>query len=99
VPVAAGLAHAQKLEKNGGLTVVFIGDGTLGEGLVYETMNIASKWELPLLIVCENNLFAQSTSIKETLAGDIRDRARAFDINTAHSNTCGGLFHQAQNNL
>jgi len=88
VPVAAGLAYAQKLEKSGGLTVVFIGDGTLGEGLVYETMNIASKWKLPLLIVCENNLYAQSTSIKETLAGDIVDRARAFGINTAHSNTC-----------
>ena len=71
VPVAAGLAFAQKLDGRGGIVAACIGDGTLGEGTVYETFNIASKWQLPLLILLENNLYAQSTSQTETLAGDI----------------------------
>lgn len=87
VPVTAGLAFAQKLKGTGAIAVVFIGDGTLGEGAVYETLNIASKWDLPLLVVCENNLFAQSTSQRETLAGDICSRAEAFGIQTRHSST------------
>jgi 2-oxoisovalerate dehydrogenase E1 component len=67
--------------------VVFIGDGTLGEGGVYEAFNIASKWDLPLLIVLENNYYAQSTPQQQTLAGDICARAEAFDIKTAKGNT------------
>jgi 2-oxoisovalerate dehydrogenase E1 component len=87
VPVAAGLALAQKLRGSSNITVVFIGDGTLGEGALYETLNIASKWKLPLLIVLENNRYAQSTSQRQTLAGDIGSRAAAFGIQTFHSNT------------
>jgi len=87
VPVAAGLALGHKLRGRGDVSVVFIGDGTLGEGVVYETMNIASKWELPLLIVLEDNKFAQSTAQHETLAGDIDARAAAFGIATATANT------------
>jgi 2-oxoisovalerate dehydrogenase E1 component len=87
VPVAAGLALAQKLQGLPNVTVVFIGDGTLGEGVLYETMNIAAKWELPLLIVLENNLYAQSTAQHQTLAGDICARAAACGITTAHSDT------------
>ena len=80
LPIAAGLALAHKLQKSDAISIVFIGDGTLGEGIVYETLNIASKWNLPLLIICENNQYAQSTSISETLAGKISLRAEAFDI-------------------
>ncbi len=87
VPVSAGLALAQKLQENNGIAVVFIGDGTLGEGVLYETMNLASKWKLPLLIVCEHNQYAQSTHYSDTLAGDILDRARAFDIRHKSSST------------
>ena len=87
MPVAAGQALAQKLTGSGGITVVFIGDGTLGEGVVYETLNIASKWDLPLLIVLENNLYAQSTHQRQTLAGDICMRAEAFGITARRSNT------------
>jgi 2-oxoisovalerate dehydrogenase E1 component len=87
VPVTAGLALAQKLKGTGAIAVVFVGDGTLGEGALYETFNIASKWDLPLLIVCENNLFAQSTSQCQTLAGDICARAEAFGIPTRHGTT------------
>src|SRR5215218_10097565 len=51
VPVAAGYALANKIRKNDAIGLVYIGDGTLGEGVLYETMNIISKWEIPLLIV------------------------------------------------
>lgn len=85
-PVAAGLAFAQKLKDQKNITVVFIGDGTLGQGVLYETLNIASKWELPLLIVVENNRYSQSTAQHETLAGDICGRATAFGIPSARAN-------------
>ncbi len=87
VPVAAGYALGNKLNKNGAIGIVFIGDGTLGEGTLYETMNIASKWSIPLLIVCENNFYAQSTPQQVNLAGDIRARAEAFGIATGYGNT------------
>ena len=87
VPISAGLAFAQKLRESANITVVFIGDGTLGEGVVYESFNIASKWGLPLLIVLENNYYAQSTAQGQTLAGNICARADAFGIKTACGNT------------
>jgi 2-oxoisovalerate dehydrogenase E1 component len=87
VPVAAGLAYTQRLAGEGGIVAVCIGDGTLGEGVVYETFNIASKWELPLLVILENNLYAQSTSQSETLAGGITERAAAFGIRTFEGST------------
>jgi 2-oxoisovalerate dehydrogenase E1 component len=87
VPVAAGYALGNKLRQNGAIGVVFIGDGTLGEGTLYETMNIISKWEIPLLIVCENNFYAQSTPQHINLAGDILARAEAFGIKTGQGNT------------
>jgi 2-oxoisovalerate dehydrogenase E1 component len=87
VPVSAGIAYAQKLSQSGGIVAVCVGDGTLGEGVVYETFNIASKWGLPLLIMLENNLYAQSTSQRETLAGDICARAEAFGICTSSGST------------
>lgn len=86
-PVSAGLAFAQKLEGRNGIVAVCIGDGTLGEGVLYETLNIVSKWSLPLLIMLENNLYAQSTSQTETLAGDICARAAAFGIDTFSADT------------
>ncbi len=87
VPVAAGFALANKLRQNGNIGIVFIGDGTLGEGVLYETFNIISKWEIPLMIVCENNSYAQSTHQSINLAGDILKRAEAFGVKTFHSNT------------
>ena len=87
VPVAAGMALAEKLLGRGRVGIVFIGDGTLGEGVVYETMNIVSKLSLPLLIVCEDNHYAQSTRRTDTLAGDIVKRAAAFDVRTFAGST------------
>ena len=101
VPVAAGMALANKIKKTGAMGIVFIGDGTLGEGVVYETMNIISKWNIPLLIVCENNQYSQSTSQKDTLSGDILDRAKAFGIKTYHSDTWNTqkLFENAKKSI
>lgn len=86
-PVSAGLAFYQKLADSGHIVVLFIGDGTLGEGAIYETLNIASKWELPLLIVLEDNQVAQSTPQVQTLAGNICARASAFGIKTRETST------------
>ncbi len=87
VPVAAGYALGNKLKKNGAIGIVFIGDGTLGEGALYETMNIISKWNIPLLIVCENNFYAQSTPQSVNLAGEILLRPQAFGIETFKGDT------------
>jgi 2-oxoisovalerate dehydrogenase E1 component len=87
VPVASGYALGNKLKKNGAIGVVFIGDGTLGEGSLYESMNILSKWEIPLLIVCENNFYSQSTPQGVNLAGEILARPAAFGIQTYSGNT------------
>jgi TPP-dependent pyruvate/acetoin dehydrogenase alpha subunit len=80
VPAAAGIALAHKLSATDAISVVFIGDGTLGEGLVYETLNIASLWQLPLLIVLEDNGWAQSTPRRLNLAGSMRGRFEAFGV-------------------
>jgi acetoin:2,6-dichlorophenolindophenol oxidoreductase subunit alpha len=80
VPAAAGIALAQQLDGSGAISVVFVGDGTLGEGAVYETLNLASLWRLPLLIVLEDNGWSQSTPSHVNLAGGIRARFEAFGI-------------------
>ncbi|HON65946.1 MAG TPA: thiamine pyrophosphate-dependent enzyme [Phycisphaerae bacterium] len=87
VPVATGLAMAQKLRGGERIAVVFVGDGTLGEGVLYESLNIAAKWELPLLIVVEDNGIAQSTERAQSLAGTIAGRAEAFDIEWCRTST------------
>jgi 2-oxoisovalerate dehydrogenase E1 component len=86
VPVSAGFAYSQKKKNPEAITVVFIGDGTLGEGVIYETMNICSLWNVPLLIVLENNGFAQSTSFMQTFSGSVKDRVQGFGIRYASSN-------------
>lgn len=83
VPVAAGMALAEKFRRSGRIAVVFLGDGTLGEGVVYETLNLTSLWRLPLLFVVENNGFAQSTPTALQLAGSFLARAQAFGVEAA----------------
>lgn len=87
VPVAAGMAMSKKIKNKSGVCFVWIGDGTLGEGVLYETLNLISKWCLPLIVLLENNGYAQSTGQQTTLAGSICGRAEAFGIKTAHANT------------
>jgi 2-oxoisovalerate dehydrogenase E1 component len=87
VPVAAGLAYAARLRGGGDVCVVFIGDGTLGEGVVYEAFNLAARWSLPLLVVLEDNGIAQSTPQSEVLAGSIEARAAGFGLAYAKADT------------
>jgi acetoin:2,6-dichlorophenolindophenol oxidoreductase subunit alpha len=80
VPTAAGIALAHQLNGSDGLSVVFLGDGTLGEGVVYETLNLTALWDLPLLLVLEDNGWSQSTPSRLNLAGDIAARFAAFGL-------------------
>ncbi|MFG1889115.1 thiamine pyrophosphate-dependent dehydrogenase E1 component subunit alpha [Micromonospora sp. NPDC049051] len=80
VPVAAGVALHLLRSRTGTAAVAFIGDGTWGEGAVYEGLNLARLWELPLVIIVENNGMAQSTPTVRQLAGSIAGRVRGFGI-------------------
>jgi TPP-dependent pyruvate/acetoin dehydrogenase alpha subunit len=80
VPVSTGIALREKIERTGAVTVVFLGDGTLGEGVAYEAFNIASLWSLPVLFVIDDNQYAQSTPKQLQLAGSMRARLEAFGI-------------------
>jgi TPP-dependent pyruvate/acetoin dehydrogenase alpha subunit len=80
LPVAAGMALGEKSLKTGKIAVVFIGDGTLGEGALYESLNLAVLWTLPLLIVVEDNRFAQTTPVELGVAGSMAGRFTAFGI-------------------
>jgi 2-oxoisovalerate dehydrogenase E1 component len=87
LPVAAGVSFFHKKKNNNSISVSYIGDGTLGEGIVYETLNLVSVLQCPLLIVVENNGYAQSTSFKQTFSGDLKTRAVGFGIKYLQSTT------------
>ncbi|MFF3666696.1 thiamine pyrophosphate-dependent dehydrogenase E1 component subunit alpha [Microtetraspora malaysiensis] len=78
LPVATGVAL--KLAGSGALACAYVGDGTWGEGAVYEALNMAALWRLPLLVVVEHNGIAQSTPTSAQLAGTIGARAAAFSV-------------------
>ena len=100
VPCATGIAMAEKIKKSGAISIVFMGDGTLGEGVVYESLNIASLWKLPMLYVVENNRYAQSTPIELNLAGSITARFEAFGIPAVELNTTDvGVVHESARRL
>jgi 2-oxoisovalerate dehydrogenase E1 component len=86
-PIASGVALAGKMKSNNSISVAFIGDGTLGEGIFYETLNIAGIWKLPVLFVLENNGIAQSTDSRQTISGSIKGRAEAFNAKYFHTCT------------
>lgn len=78
VPVSTGMAMAEKIVNSNAIVTVFLGDGTLGEGAVYESLNMASLYQLPILFVLDNNGYSQSTSYKLQVAGSMRARPEAF---------------------
>jgi TPP-dependent pyruvate/acetoin dehydrogenase alpha subunit len=80
VPVATGMAFAEKRKRTGAIVTVFIGDGAFGEGVVYESLNIAALWKLPILFVVESNGYAQSTPTHLEHAGRLEARAEPFGI-------------------
>jgi pyruvate dehydrogenase E1 component alpha subunit len=80
--IATGAAFASKRLGNGRVAVCFFGEGALGQGLVYESMNMAQLWKLPVIYVCENNLYNEYTHHSESTAGSMKARAEAFGILT-----------------
>ena len=80
VPLAVGMALGERESDTGKIVFSFLGDGTLGEGVVYESLNMASLWNLPVLFLVENNRYAQSTPVHLHLAGKITARFEAFNI-------------------
>jgi TPP-dependent pyruvate/acetoin dehydrogenase alpha subunit len=80
VPIAVGMALAEKARATGKIALVFIGDGTLGEGALYESLNLAALWKLPILFVLEDNGYAQTTPVEKNMAGTMSGRFAAFAI-------------------
>ncbi len=80
VGIATGAALSAKKRGTDQVSVCFFGEGALGQGIVYECMNMAALWKLPVIYVCENNLYNEYTHYRETTAGDIALRAQAFGI-------------------
>ena len=78
--IATGSALRAKLNGEDDVTVCFFGDGATAQGLMYEVMNMAALWKLPVIYACENNGYSEYTSTDEIAAGNILDRARAFGI-------------------
>lgn len=80
VGIATGAAFAAKTLGNDRVAVCFFGEGALGQGSLYEVMNLAQLWTLPVIYVCENNLYNEYTHYQETTAGTILGRAIAFGL-------------------
>jgi pyruvate dehydrogenase E1 component alpha subunit len=82
--IATGAAMSSKMRHSDQVAVCFFGDGALGQGILYEVMNMAALWKLPVIYVCENNLYTEYTHVRETAAGDLSARAQAFGIHAEH---------------
>jgi len=81
--IATGAAFSAKRLGNGRVAICFFGEGALGQGVLYEVMNLAQLFKLPVIYVCENNLYTEYTHYSETTAGDILMRATAFGLEAA----------------
>src|ERR1700688_1255495 len=78
--IATGAAFSAKRLCQNRVSVCFFGEGALGQGVVYEVMNLAALWNLPVIYVCENNMYNEYTHFLETTAGDILSRGSAFGV-------------------
>ena len=80
--IATGAAFSAQRKGTDQIAVCFFGEGALGQGLLYEVMNMAQLWKLPVVYVCENNLYNEYTHYSETSAGELTARPQAFGIHT-----------------
>ena len=90
--IASGLGLSLRQRGSKGIVAVMIGDGTMGEGMLYESMNLASIWQAPVLFVVENNGIAQTTLTSKTLGGSIAARGKAFGLTTWELDDAAGDF-------
>lgn len=79
-PVATGMAMAEKRLGTGRVACVFLGDGAMAEGSLYEALNLAGLWQLPVLFAVEHNQYAQSTHWSQEHAGALHERAASFGV-------------------
>lgn len=82
--IGAGMALDLRQRASAGVVAIMVGDGTLGEGLLYESMNLCSVWKAPALFVVENNGIAQTTPTAATIGGSIAKRGEAFGLRVWH---------------
>jgi TPP-dependent pyruvate/acetoin dehydrogenase alpha subunit len=82
ISIATGIAHGIKIKKTNGVCVCFIGDGAMGQGIVYESLNMSSIYKLPIIFILEKNNISQSTDIKDITAGNFVSRFKSFNIKT-----------------
>ena len=85
-PIAMGSAMAHQIRKTGGVAVAFFGDGAMAEGVLHESLNMASLWKLPLLFVCENNGWAEFSPTHKQFVAKLADLSAAFNIPYAKVN-------------
>ena len=81
IPLATGLALAAKMQEQSGIVCCFFGEGAVAEGAFHESMNLAALWHLPVLFVCENNLYAMGTALSRSESvTDISAKAAAYGV-------------------
>ncbi len=80
IPIATGAALSSKVLGNGRVSLAFFGDGAANQGCLYEAMNLAGVWDLPVVFLCENNQYALSTPAHTVTSGVIADRAAGFGM-------------------
>ena len=80
IPIATGAAFSSKVLDNGKVALAFFGDGAANQGVLYESMNLAGTWMLPMIFLCENNQYALSTPAHTVTSGVIADRAAGFGM-------------------
>ncbi|MEP3845985.1 MAG: thiamine pyrophosphate-dependent enzyme [Paracoccaceae bacterium] len=82
IPAVVGAALVAKQRKSGAVSIAFFGDGAMQQGVLYESMNMATLWDLPAIFVCINNQWGMGTRIDQaTKATDLHERAQAFGLN------------------
>jgi pyruvate dehydrogenase E1 component alpha subunit len=81
LPLAVGLALAEKMQRRDGIAACFFGEGAVAEGEFHESLNLAELWRLPLLFVCENNLYAMGTRLERSESQpDIHIKAQSYNV-------------------
>jgi pyruvate dehydrogenase E1 component alpha subunit len=84
IPHAAGAALAAKLQGNGKIALTYFGEGAVNQGVFHETLNLAAVWQLPLVLLCENNLYSEMTPIRETSSvTEMTERGQAYGLPSA----------------